>query len=402
MVINAMRLRNLSLFLVAFLGGCSSHVGPPQLDAAHGAPVMVTTAPVQLVTAPLTREVVGTVRSKTVSAIQSKVVGQVLSVHVREGDMVDAGALLIEIDDRELKAHVARSQSALSEARQSLDEVRKAAQAAQHTVEAANAQRSLAESEFTRSKQLIEQSAISKSQFDQAEAAYKAAAATAFGAAEMLSSYLSKKNAVEARGAQAESEVTLATTMLSHTQIKAPIAGIVTMKNVDVGDMASPGSVLLEIEDRQNYRLEALVDETGFGRIKEGDSVKVTIDALQTAAMTGIVAQIVPATDSSSRTFVAKIDLPAQDGLRTGLFGRATFAMGEKKMLAAPAASVIQRGQLTSVFVVGDDNIARLRLVKAGKTIGETIEILSGVNDAEQVIVAPPETLQDGWPVARS
>jgi multidrug efflux pump subunit AcrA (membrane-fusion protein) len=99
--------------------------------------------------------------------------------------------------------------------------------------------------------------------------------------------------------------------------------------------------------------------------------------------------QIVPAADPASRSFVVKIELPANRNLRSGLFGRACFQLGEYEAIALPRTAVVERGQLQGLLVVGDDHIATLRYVTLGQTSGDKVEILSGVNPGEYVIAAP-------------
>jgi multidrug efflux pump subunit AcrA (membrane-fusion protein) len=117
----------------------------------------------------------------------------------------------------------------------------------------------------------------------------------------------------------------------------------------------------------------------------------VTIDALGNVSLSGKVLQIIPAADATSRSFLVKIELPADTHLRSGLFGRARFPRGERSALLIPRDSLVTRGQLQGVYVVDANQIAGLRYVTSGKNAGEQIEILSGLQEGEKLVSAPGE-----------
>jgi len=107
------------------------------------------------------------------------------------------------------------------------------------------------------------------------------------------------------------------------------------------------------------------------------------------------VSEIVPAVDAASRAYTVKIDLPAQLSVRSGMFGRAWFPMGSRKVLTVPATAVVQRGQLQSVFVI-DDGVARNRLITTGRRDANGLEVLSGLSEGEKVVSPIPAALADG------
>ena len=186
---------------------------------------------------------------------------------------------------------------------------------------------------------------------------------------------------------------------MSHTRILSPVDGIVTSKPADIGLMASPGSHLMTVEDGSLYRLEALVEESRVGRIRLGDPVSVSIDALGQESMAGRVSEIVPALDPASRSTIVRIDLPnpgSSPALRTGLFGQVQYRMGTWLALTVPAQSVLERGQLTFVYVLDPSKTARMRLIQTGRRYGERIEVLSGLSQGDQVILEPLSAIKDG------
>ncbi len=121
----------------------------------------------------------------------------------------------------------------------------------------------------------------------------------------------------------------------------------------------------------------------------------MVIDALGEQALDGVVGQILPAGDSQTHTFTVKVDLPAELGLKTGMFGRFQLEKGTSKTILVPWTAVVERGELTSVFAVGSDQIARLRWVKVGRRLDQQVEILSGVNGGESVLLDATRGIDD-------
>jgi RND family efflux transporter MFP subunit len=175
-------------------------------------------------------------------------------------------------------------------------------------------------------------------------------------------------------------------TQLSYTIVKAPFDGVITEKLVEAGELASPGQLLLKMENPLQLRLNATVAERDLKSITLGDKIAVVIDALGEQALDGVVGQILPAGDSETHTFTVKVDLPVEAGLKTGMFGRFQLNKGTSKTILVPWTAVVARGELTSVFSVGSDHIARLRWVKVGRRFDQQVEILSGVNVGEAVL----------------
>lgn len=368
----------------------SKTASPPQkvkIEKAQASPVEST------------YEAMGTVRSKTISVLSSQVLGRIVSIHVREGDRVKAGHLLVEIDDREMKAQLEKSRAGLKESQYALDEIERAIRGGEAEKKAADARFALALSTLDRYKGLFERRSVSSQEFDEVQTKNTAAKADADQASERLQALLAKKNQIIARIDQAKADTVNAEAFLSHTRILSPIDGIVTAKPADVGQMAAPGTPLLSVEDETHYRLEALVEESRIGRIHLGDPVSVSIDALGQKPIAGQVSEIVPALDPASRSYIIKIDLRTPDSstlFRSGLFGKVRFNTGTKKVLTVPVQSVLERGQLTFVYVVDPAKIAHMRLIQTGKTYGDRVEVLSGLSEGDQVILEPLSEVKDG------
>jgi len=341
-------------------------------------------------------EATGTVRSKTTSVVSSRIMGSVIAIHVHEGDRVRAGQTLIEIDSRDAIAQLQKAQAGTREATNALEETERNIRAAQSGKAAAQANQTLAASTFSRYKALFERRSVSPQEFDEVQARLRVADAEAERATRMLSALEARKNQVLARIDQAKAEVSSAQVSASYTRINSPINGIITGRQAEVGAMAAPGAPLITVEDDSHYRFEAAVEELQIGRIHSGDQVQVRIDTLADAEITGHVAEVVPTADPASRSHTVKIDLPNQPGLRSGSYGKALFASGQKQAITILTRAVTERGQLVSVFVVDESGTARLRLIKTGKAYGDRVEVLTGLSEGERIVVDRIDAVNDG------
>ena len=364
------------LFLA--LAGCGSE--SRKAEPAASAPVVVQTVAATDEQWPAGYEAVGTVRARTAAVISSKVMASVLEVRAQAGDRVREGDLLVTLDARDLEANYRRAEAGRDEARSAQAE-------ADQGLAAAKAQLDLAKATFGRMQELFDKKSISNQEFDESTARRKAAEAGYEMAA-------AKGAQVRAKIAQAEQEVQAAGIMRGYAEIRAPFAGIVTVRAAEPGSMASPGAPLVTIEREGAYRLEAAVEESRVKSIRAGQAVSVNLEALS-RTLEARVSEIVPAVDAASRAYTVKIDLPALAELRSGMFGRAVFSNGTRNVLAVPAAAVTDRGQLQSVMVA-DGGSAHTRLVSIGQKSGDKVEVLSGLSAGEKVIYPLPPGLADG------
>jgi multidrug efflux system membrane fusion protein len=348
-------------------------------------------------------EAVGTIRSKTTSVISTRVMGNVLAIHVHEGERVKTGQLLIEIDDRESAAQLRKARAGVREAEDMLQEMEKNIKAAEAAKSAAEANKNLAEATFHRYKGLLERKSVSQQEFDEIQAKHQASLAEVNRAQETIQSLFARKDQVLARIEQAKAEVTSAQLTGGYARISSPLNGIVTAKQAEVGTMATPGLPLLTIEDDTRYRLEAMVMESQMGKIRVGKLVQIVIGALDKKIISGMVAEIAPVADPTTRTATVKIDLvsPAKEGgetpsLRSGMFGKALFPVGQRTLITVPVRALIERGQLLGVYAVDSGNIARLKLIQTGKAYGDQVEVLSGLREGEKIIGEGVEKVKEG------
>jgi membrane fusion protein, multidrug efflux system len=366
--------------VIILLASCGKKEETTAQRTASAAPVAVQTVSVSQDEWPAVYEAVGTVRARTTLTISARTMGYVRELKVKTGDRVQAGQLLAELDARDMEAQIRQAEAARNEAHSAAAEVDSAAASAKANLE-------LATVTFKRMEDLFQKKSISNQEFDEAAARLKVAQAGAGMA-------LSKQQQVKAKIQQAEEAVQSASIQRGYAKIYAPFAGVVTEKRIEAGNLAAPGAPLLVIEQAGGYRLEAAVEESRLSSIKPGTPVTVVLDALQ-KSIPARVSEIVPAMDAATRAFTVKIDLPGIAQLQSGMFGRASFALGAKRTIAIPAGAVREEGQVASVLVA-EDGVARTRLVTLGQRSGERIEVLSGLNAAEKIVFPRPAGLSDG------
>ena len=310
-------------------------------------------------------EAVGTVKARNSSAIAARIAGTVSSLLVKEGERVAKGKLLLTIDAAESLAGAAGARAAANEAGRAVEEAR--------------ARRRMADATFGRYSSLFSERAVTRQEFDEKRMERDVA--------------LQGLARAEAGFTRALEESRAAGTMAGYTRITAPLAGIVTGKSVDAGMTVFPGTPLLTVEEEGHYRLEAAVPESMMGKVKPGDQLRVVIDGIGT--LKGKVAEVVPAADPASRTFTTKVDITAR-GLNSGIFGRVYIPVASRRGITLPRTALKEQGVLTSVWVVGKDGIARMRLVRTGRESDGRVEVLSGLSSGERVVVSGMEKVVDG------
>jgi len=330
-------------------------------------------------------ESLGVVKARTVSNIAAKLMATVVATPVSEGDQVKAGQLVLQLDDRDVAAQLRKAQSGLQE-------IENAIVAAEAGRTAATAQADFATATYNRYVALRERKSVSPQEFDQVEANYKGAVAQKEQAERMVDSMYAKREQVKA-------DISAASAMLSWARITAPTDGIVTARRIDVGSQAAPGMPLLTIEDPSSFRVETTLGEDSLGDIHARTSVKVVLDA-SGVELEGTVAHVSPALDAASRSFTVKVDLPKTDALTTGLTARVRFPMGETEAISVPVDAIVTRGQLTGIWTADPEGIARLRFLRTGRTIGDRIEVLSGLSDGDRIVAVKNPSLREGAKIA--
>jgi len=338
------------------LFACSSNQGGEKKPAAE--PPVVTGATVETVSrqeVPEETVVPGTVKASTTALVAARIPGTVTRLSAPEGTRVRAGHPLAEITAQESVSGFRAASSAVTEAERGVDDAR--------------ARLSLAESTLRRFQALYREQAVTKQELEVREMEH-----------EVARQNLSR---AEARLAQAREAEKGASAVAGYTTVTAPISGIVAKRQVELGSTVFPGSPLFVIDDEKSYRLELTVPETLMGRVRTGMPVEIRLDGGD-RPVEGKIVEIVPSVDPATRTFIAKASLPGSM-VRSGQFGRGIIRTGSTPSLLVPAGAVQSKGAMTSVWVV-ENGIARLRIVRTGKQVGDRIEVLSGLAPGERII----------------
>ena len=302
----------------------------------------------------------GTVHARESAAISAQMMGRIQQVLVQEGDNVRAGQTLVVLDDATLQAQLEQAQAGVK--------------AAQNAQAAAQSNAALAASTLDRYKQLEAQKSVSPQEMD--EVSRRAEAATA------------SLDAMRAQTQAARAQESAARTMMNYAHLVAPFAGVVTARMADPGTMAAPGVPLLQVDLAGALQLQASVDESAIAAIRKGMKLTVELNGVET---TGSVAEIVPAADASSHSFLVKIDLPSSSQTRAGLYGTAEIPNGFRNATLIPRSALVQRGSLMCVYGINDQGIAQLRTVTLGPQQGDFVEVLSGVSAGEKLVDAPSD-----------
>ena len=150
------------------------------------------------------------------------------------------------------------------------------------------------------------------------------------------------------------------------------------------------------------YCAELVLPEEHIDTVHMDQRVLVVIPSLDDKAVEGRVGRIVPTADERSRSFQVKVALPEDPSIRSGIFARVEIPVGESGMLLIPYTAVLQRGQLTGIYLVDGEQVARFRLIRVGKTFGDSVEVLSGLKDGDRFVVSPPPAMADGSRVEAS
>jgi len=337
---------SLSLLLTACGGD------EPQ-DLREETPLRVRVQSVQRATVSAEATVVGTTEPFARTTVAARLMGPIVAADFDEGQRVVKGQMLVQLESRVLKAQRAQAQAGLSEARSA---------------------RAMAEKTAVRTRNLFAEEAVSQQTLDRAETDFTRSTAAEKAARQMLR--------------QAE-------TQLNYGAVKAPMDGYVVRKFAQVGDMAAPGVPLFMIEQLDPLKVEVALPESESARVSVGDLVQVEIEALA-LRVEGRVDALVQAAETRSRSFRAKIVIANADGrIGSGMFARAFFPGPMRDALLLPSASLVQKGQLRGVYVVANGR-AHLRWLRLGKVYGQKIEVFSGIDEGDQVIISPPIDLREG------
>jgi len=286
----------------------------------------------------------GRVEAVNQATVSAQTSGRIAELPFDVNDYVEAGAVLMRFTDTEQKAALAQAEAAMQEATARLAE---------------------ANQEFERFSKMIENNSVSRAAFDQSRA---------------------NRDAARARLDAARSRVEGAKEQLEYTVIRAPYAGIVSKRHVELGELVSPGQPVISGLSLQSLRVNVDVPQSMFHAIRTIGKAFVYVDDERIAAES---LTFFPVADAEANTFRVRVNLP--DGAATlypGMFVKVGFVVGETERLLVPVEAVVRRSELSGVYVADGEAVA-LRQVRLGRRYGNSIEVLSGLSEGEAVAIDP-------------
>jgi RND family efflux transporter MFP subunit len=299
----------------------------------------------------------GSVRPVLQAMVKAKVSGEVAQVHVREGDRVSAGQVLVSIDTADLKARHDSQMAMVAESRAKLE---------------------LARKNELNNRQLLAKNFISQTAFDSvangaevAEANYKSAVAQA---------------AITERA-------------LADAKIRAPFSGIIAKRVVNVGEKVTPDAPVIHVVDLSRMELEAPVPVSDIPSVRVGQEIAFTVDGFAERQFKGKVERINPSAEAGSRSISIFVALPNSGGaLKGGMFANGTLAAASRSAVnAVPIAAVVTEGGQSFVFAVKDGKVERKPVIPGNRSVElGLVEIRDGLDAGAQVIAVKADGLKHG------
>lgn len=305
----------------------------------------------------------GQVEASMTANISTKIMGYITKMNVKIGDNVSKGQLLATISSDDIAAKKAQTDAMISEAEAAFK----------------NAQKDL-----DRFNNLYKQQSASAKELDNINLQYNSA-----------------KSRVEA-AKQMRNEVN---TLFSYTSLTAPFSGSITQKNAEAGSIANPGMPILTIEQSGSYQVSVSVPENAISQIHQNDEAVINISSVN-KTIKGKVVQINQSSQFTGGQYIVKIGIPDADkkGLYAGMYANVaipnkTKVQNNADVIMVPISSIENKNQLTGIYTISSSNTALLRWVRLGKTYGDKVEVLSGLDKNETFIVSADGKLYNGIPV---
>lgn len=344
----------------------------------------------------------GTVVSGKLEALSSanvvpKMAGKVASIPVDVGSEVAEGNLLVSLDAADLSALVDLSAAQLDKARNSDLPTQK--NQAELTLANAESSFKTAEADYQRNKQLRDSSVISKQQFEQSEKTYVQAKA-AYEAAQNSLDILVNATIPETIR-QSEAQLNKARADFANSVIKAPIGGIVTARNINPGEMASPTQPVVTIVNLDTVVVQANVNENQVNGLKVGQEVRVKISSVQEEPLKGTITNIALAANSSTKVYPVKVQIPNPGHtLKPGMFAEVYLdTKDDEAGIVIPREALTKVDDKNFVWVISNDQVSK-REVVPGQSDGKNVIIKSGLKEVEDVAVTNIDALKEGTKVS--
>jgi RND family efflux transporter MFP subunit len=327
----------------------------------------------------------GNIQAVTEAPILARAEGYVQRRYVDIGDRVAAGQLLAEVEAPDLDQQVKQSQAAVVQAQADLAR-------ASAALEEGRANESIAKVTATRWDNLVKRGAVSKQENDQYQAQYQAQAANVRALERAVDAAKGNISAMQAN-------VGRLTEMQGYLKVRAPFAGVVTLRNVDVGTLVNTGSTMLfRIAQTNLLRTYLNVPQSNASDVRVGQMASLATPELPERKFSGAVTRTANALDPASRTLLVEVQVPNPEGkLLPGMYVEVDLHLPTKNPpLLVPSDTLSVRPEGTMVAALDSSNAVHFQRVVVGRDYGSQIEILSGLSAGERVIANPNDSVQEG------
>lgn len=375
------------IVLVLLVSGCGQ--GKNGQDNKNAGEVTVITA--KAVTLDRAATAGGKLEALESANLVSKISGKVATITVDVGSRVKAGDLLLSLDAEDLAALVRVAEANLQKAKTS--DLPSLKNQALSKLTAKEATYNNAEIEYTRAKTLLGDGAVSRQAFDQAEKAYLLAKSEYEEAKKNLE--IVNSGTVPDTVRLLEAQLAQARANYANSRITAPISGVITARNINPGELASPSQPVLSIVNLDKVVLRVDVAENLINTIKEGSVVDVKVPAVSTATFKGTITNVALAANPSTKAYQVKIQI-ANPGhlLKPGMFAEAELKGKAGEAITIPRQALLKTGDNNAVWLVADGT-ARKREIIIQTLDDKNVLVLSGLNNGEKVIVDGMKSLSE-------
>jgi HlyD family secretion protein len=355
-------------------------------------------------------------------AVGAKVMGRVAWIGVEKGDTVQAGQVLVRLEDSEFRAQVNQAKANLAASQARLDQLRSGSRPEEKlkdraTVLQAEANWKNAEAEYQRTESLYRSGVASKAELDRTLAQRDSAAALVQAArqASAMTDIGPRKEeirAAEAEVQQMRAAVDYANTQLDATEIKSPVSGTVLARTVEPGEMVSPSAFggsgtrtsVVDLADLTDLQVELDISQVDFARLKSGQRAEIIPDAYPNLRFNGFIEEIAPEANRAKSTVQVKVKVEnPNEQLRPEMNARVNFLSDKAPAnqtssvarVLVPKAAVVKRDNSSFVFVVKGNKVEQ-RTIRTGDEAGDALVVLDGLSGNESVAVTEVEKLGDG------
>ena len=345
----------------------------------------------------------GSIQAIQETPIYSRVNGYLRRWLVDIGDRVERGKILAEIDTPELDQQLSQARAVLAQARASLGQAEAGVQQARATLRQTQANLSFAQATAARWKQLLAEGAVSQQDADQYQTASNAAQANVDGAQANVGALEANVVAAKANVGANEANVRQLEALQSFQRVTAPYTGIITTRTVDRGALITAGSSsssapLFKMAQIDTLRIFVNVPQTFARSIVPGQAAKIVLQEFPGRTFSGKVSRDAGALDPTSRTLLTEV-MVANDNLtlKPGMYAQVKFSVvGPDPPFLVPATALLMRADGPQVAVVRGDQKVHLQKVELGRDLGSTVEVTSGLEGNERLIVNIPDGLREG------